>query len=263
MQAAGAHLEEAGGWGEIKQIYMRLQHGKCGYCERQLSGGQKREHDIEHFRPKSRVDAYLAMDFPTGDEHPAGYPLLAFHPFNYVVTCKTCNSDWKRSFFPIAGARITDRLHLRDYAPERPYLIFPLGPLAEGEPAPEQIITFDGFLATPAVPREQNEYWHRTGLLTIHLLGLNARNGLREERARILVQIFPLLEQVYPRPIHSSGETAGRHRSARTALARFTDASAPHANCARSFEALYQRDPGRARFWFDGSRKYLKRLGRY
>lgn len=263
MQAAGIYLEEAGRWGEVKQIYMHLQHGKCGYCERQLSGGQKREHDIEHFRPKSRVDAYPAADFFTGDAHPAGYPLLALNPLNYVVTCKTCNSDWKRNYFPIAGARIIDQLHPRDYAGERPYLVFPLGPLSEDEPTPEQLVTFEGFLAKPAVPREQHEHWHWTGLLTIRLLGLNAREGLREERARILVQMFPLLERMYPRTMESSGETPGRDRTARQALARFTDASAPHASCARAFEALYRRDPARAMLWFDGSRKYLKRLGRY
>jgi hypothetical protein len=264
MQAAGAYLDKADRWGEIKEIYMRLQHRKCGYCERQPVGAERREHDIDHFRPKSQVKAYAnPLGFATGDGHLTGYYLLALHPLNYVVSCKTCNSDWKSTYFPIAGARVADKLHPRDYAAERPYLIYPLGPRSEDERAPEQLITFDGFLAKPTVPREQNEYWHQAGLLTIHLLGLNARDGLREERARILVQMFPLLEHLYPRPENSSGEPSAHHRSERKALARFTDASAPHASCARVFEALYQRDPERARLWFDGSRKYLKHLGRY
>jgi hypothetical protein len=263
MQAAGAYLGEAECWGEIKQVYMRLQHGKCGYCERQLSGGQRREHDIEHFRPKNQVDEYPnPLEFPTGPAHPTGYHLLALHPLNYLVACKTCNSDWKKTYFPIAGTRIAGKSHPRDYAAERPYLICPLGPSSEGEPAPEQLITFDGIVAVPAIAREQDEHWHRVGLLTIQLLGLNAREGLREERARILVQMFPLLEQLDP-PAASSTDLPGRQRSVRRALARFTEAGAPHARCARAFEALYQRDPERAKLWDDGCDRYLKHLGRY
>jgi hypothetical protein len=262
MQAAGAYLADAECWGEIKQLYMRLQHGKCGYCERQLSGGQRREHDIEHFRPKSRVDDYPELlELPTGTAHPSGYYLLALHPLNYLVACKTCNSDWKKTYFPIAGTRIADKLHPRDYAAERPYLIHPVGSGSDAAPAPEQLITFKGITAVPAIPREQNEHWHRMGLLTIKLLGLNAREGLREERAAILVQVFPLLQRLYPPA--SSGEDSGRQRSERRALARFTEARAPHAGCARAFEALYQRDPELATNLADGCDRYLKRLGRY
>lgn len=250
MQAAGRYLDEAACWGEIKQIYMRLQHHKCGFCERKLAGGQRREHDIEHFRPKSRIEAYPdTLGFATGSAHPGGYHLLALHPLNYVVACKTCNSDWKKNYFPVAGTRAFHGTHPRDYAGERPYLVYPLGPLADDEPGPEQLITFDGFLAKPAIPREQDEHRHRVGLVTIHVLGLNEREGLLAERATILVQMFPLLDMPAP--------------AARQALAKFTGQGAAHASCARAFEALYRRDPDRARVWFDGCRKYLKRLGRY
>lgn len=75
LQAAGRYLDEAACWGEIKQIYMRLQHHKCGYCERKLAGGQRREHDIEHFRPKRRIDAYPdTLGFATGSAHRSPAP---------------------------------------------------------------------------------------------------------------------------------------------------------------------------------------------
>ncbi len=262
LQAAGRYLDEAAGWGEIKQIYMRLQHHKCGYCERKLAGGQRREHDIEHFRPKSRIDAYPdTLGFATGSAHPGGYHLLALHPLNYVVACKTCNG-LEEELLPGCRNACVSRAASPDYAGEQPYLVHPLGMRSDDECAPDKVITFTGTVARPAIQRDQDEHWHRVGFVTIRWLGLN-RDGLQEERARILVQMFPLLERVHTGSVDSPAEPSGRSRSERQALDSFIHASAAHASCARAFVALYERDRNRARELVDASRRYLKRLGRY
>jgi len=104
-------------WRDIKRVYMKLQHGKCAYCERRLGTSEKRkiEHDVEHFRPKNRVLAWpteadkekrgLDYELETGDGFEAGYPSLRFSPWNSLVACKTCNTMDKHDYSPIAGNR--------------------------------------------------------------------------------------------------------------------------------------------------------------
>lgn len=47
--------EIEGLWGDIKEVFMDLQHTKCCYCERKLASKDrgKVEHDIEHFALKA------------------------------------------------------------------------------------------------------------------------------------------------------------------------------------------------------------------
>ena len=52
-------------WSEVKPVYMKIQHDKCIYCERQLASpdhGGAIEHDLEHFRPKNEV-----VEWPTAE----------------------------------------------------------------------------------------------------------------------------------------------------------------------------------------------------
>ena len=100
-------------WGDIKPVYMAVQHNKCAYCERLLPPEEvgRLEHDVEHFRPKSRVlrwppsSAQPAYAFGTGPKDDRGYYWLAYEPLNYCTACKACNSNRKRDYFPVAGSR--------------------------------------------------------------------------------------------------------------------------------------------------------------
>ena len=60
FRSVGRYDEDGGTWSAIKDAYMRLQHNKCAYCERKLSGPPEGriEHDVEHYRPKSVVKAW-------------------------------------------------------------------------------------------------------------------------------------------------------------------------------------------------------------
>ncbi len=111
-------MEKKGIWSEVKPVYMSLQRDKCAYCERKLASadfGGTIEHDLEHFRPKSSARPWpttaisrergLVYTFPTGKHHASGYYWLAYHPLNYCVACKKCNTPLKLDFFPIAVNR--------------------------------------------------------------------------------------------------------------------------------------------------------------
>ncbi len=43
-------------WGQIKQVYITLQHEKCAYCETKLQGAMlaSKVHEVEHYRPTAR-----------------------------------------------------------------------------------------------------------------------------------------------------------------------------------------------------------------
>src|SRR5689334_6367591 len=99
------YKEKSGIWSEVKGVYVKLQQGKCAYCERKLGKEsiRKIEWDVEHYRPKSRVRAWMPktveakalFPFPLGSASDKGYYLLPYHLMNYAASCKTCNSPLK------------------------------------------------------------------------------------------------------------------------------------------------------------------------
>ena len=101
FQIAGRYDEKSAIWSEIKSVFSDLQYDKCAYCERKLADpddGGSVEHDLEHYRPKSSVEAWpdaAKFSFHTGGADTGGYYWLAYHLLNYAVACKKCNSGFK------------------------------------------------------------------------------------------------------------------------------------------------------------------------
>ena len=240
-------------WSRIKPVYMALQGSKCGFCERGIEN-QVIEQDVEHYRPKRAVKRWpipkrieqeleargLQVRQPaTGLER--GYRLLAYHPWNYVASCKTCNSVFKRSYFPVAGTRDPDaRKPATLLQRERPYLIFPLGDLDDD---PEDLITFHGLSPQPG----RNGFDRLRALVTIELLGLDnhrKRKGLLLDRARAIEKLYIALDSASP-------------EAAAVATRLATSPDEPHANCLRSFERLWRRRPQAARALYEPIRKLL------
>lgn len=242
LAALGRYEEGGPDWGEIKAVYMRLQHCKCIYCERQLEGSDygQIEHDVEHFRPKNAVEVWSPPSgafypFPLGAEHPAGYYLLAFHPLNYATACKTCNSPLKKNYFPIEGARLhPPTQNPGDYDSERPFL---LCPLLKGGLDPQKLLTFEGIMARP---RYRSGRRHRIARVIIDFFRLNEREHLLKVRATIIRDIF----------ISHSAATLFSDPDAqqlvRDALDSKVHPSAPHASCALHFKSLCDADLARA-----------------
>ena len=109
----------------VKKFLYESQHGKCCYCERKRD---KREADVEHFRPKAEVD---------GAENHPGYWWLAYSWENLLIACKTCNQEYKKSEFPLKDESKRAYTEKSDIDKEEPIMINPL------KEDPELLIDYD------------------------------------------------------------------------------------------------------------------------
>ncbi len=248
--------EEAGTWSKIKGAFIKLQHGKCAYCEskRGEDDESKIEHDVEHFRPKSQVRAWppkkrkLKYPFALGEADKTGYYLLAYNVFNYAVTCKTCNSIYKSNYFPIAGkARVVDLDDPQELAREEPFLIYPLGDLDDD---PEDLITFDGLAPRPRYAAGQK---HDRARVTIDFFNLAQRSDLLLTRALILRALYWAVADL------RASKDPRRREDAQLVVDLALSPELPHTNCARSFYAVCMQDPEAADIFYDQAAAYLKR----
>ncbi len=244
-RAAGCCARKSPSWSQIKAVYVRLQHRKCAYCERQLSAEEEgpNEWDVEHFRPKAHVTEWIPSlaaetDYSVGDlgSCAQGYYLLSHHPHNYVVACKVCNSNLKGNLFPIEGTRQSDADDPSRLAKqERPYLIYPLGRL---DTDPESLIRFDGLLPIPVACAG---YRKRRALATIDVFELAERRTLDDGRAESIVMVWFALEQL------RTQQSVRSQKFAQQILDAALSGSKAHTSCARAFHAVYNQDRGRAK----------------
>lgn len=226
-------------WSDIKRVYMDLQGYKCGFCERRLERSMygNVEHDVEHFRPKAMVETWppasaperaAGLNFPLGPGSPQlGYYLLPHHHENYLISCKTCNSAFKSNGFPVEGARDLAMRSPR-HTPERPLLAYPLGLFDDD---PQKLIRFEGNLPVPTATRGHRR---RRGQVIIKFFGLAERDGLLLERSITIAALHLALVNVAGHDLTS--------QLARHMVQTLTADHAAHANCARSFVALWAAD---------------------
>lgn len=244
-------------WGKIKEVFMTFQHSKCCYCERVLESQVfgKIEHDVEHYRPKSRVRDWFSKavkkdlaDWPasltrSGAED-AGYYLLAFDPRNYATACKTCNSTLKSDYFPCRHANALDADSPAKANADQPWLIFPFGDLDE---LAEDLIDFEGIVAQPAKEAAEDELGHWRARVTIRFFRLNmaepdadigpeteGRENLLRERARELTDLARTLDSL------ETTTSATRRKLDEDRIKFLISAESPHASCKRSFKRLWE-----------------------
>src|SRR4051812_9546682 len=261
----GSVGEKDGIWSEIKEVFILLQQFKCVYCEFPLpkvdsSSADKVavDYDVEHFRPKSRVTPWPTPDVL--ERRPAikgyqgavsmgadkGYLRLAFDPFNYVVSCKVCNSSYKADRFPIAGqpdSRSRKRSSLD--AGEKPLLLFPFGEKADD---PESFLVFEGAFVRPRPAAGHDLLRAQT---VIDFFELDTREGLLEGRC-LLIQILwhKLEERAAPDP-----QTKAEAESFLDAMRKRQDFL--HLACGRAFIDLFEQDRERARLWYRAAGRFL------
>jgi hypothetical protein len=95
----------------------RAQHYKCAYCEGQE---QRKRNDVEHFRPKGRIDAGGGVTITPG------YWWLAWSWRNLLFSCRNCNqSPAKLDKFPVEPGSIRLAAEEEPPGPERPLLLDP------------------------------------------------------------------------------------------------------------------------------------------
>lgn len=246
FRLAKLYNEDSGIWSEIKEVYMKLQSFKCAYCEQKLED-KNIVHDVEHFRPKKNVRVWLnetrknSLGFDFVDTESNGYYLLPYNIFNYVTTCKHCNSSIKSDFFPISGERKTDS---EDFAEindsENPFLIYPLGHIEDF--APEELIAYDGVLPIPHPNLADNHQIKRVKV-TIEFFNLAAiRDTLIEDRCEVIKSVFNAVRVI------SKGEADEdeiTEKKEELQIARSN--KSPHSNCANSFFNLCMENFERAK----------------
>jgi len=233
--------EKSGIWSDIKRVYMDLQYRKCAYCEKQLEGGKYGviEHDVEHFRPKSSVEAWplgeraekLKYTFATGEKSARGYYLLSYHLLNYCTACKSCNTPLKKNYFPVSQKRgEIDADSPEKLSGEEPFLIYPIGDI---DSDPEDLITFQGVVAVPKVKSGQK---NRRAQVTIDFFDLNGDRELDRQRAEQILILAPQLQNA------EQPRSPAELEKALKVIEMMQQPWVPHANCVRAFLKLWHHD---------------------
>lgn len=228
-------------WGDIKQVYIDLQHEKCAYCETKLQGRilASKVHEVEHFRPKSSIKAWpdrrrkywqkFPTDIQTSGAHDKGYYLLAYHPYNYAIACTRCNSTLKSNYFPVRGTRDVALADPAAAAGEDALLLFPLMDIDDD---PADLIEFDGVLA---VPRHSAGPLRERAVTTIWFFQLNHQD-LTTRRAEMIGYLWNALENA------RLAQDPQDRRYARETVAMVCDPSGQFSSCMVSFRRLYMAD---------------------
>jgi hypothetical protein len=229
-------------WSKIKQLYIDLQNSKCCFCEKPLEG--KIEQDVEHFRPKAEVKSWkvpaklaaegITVQQPADGSAEDGYSQLAYQPYNYAMSCKTCNSTLKKNLFPIEGTRDSGSVDPSTMKTEKALFVYPIGTF---DADPEDLIEFD---ALSPVPRKASGYGRRRALVTIEIFRLDRRRDLMKQRAYLLRLLYLELEG------RASAATAAKRAEHQKAIDALTCPEAPFTNCMRCFADLHGTDPARA-----------------
>jgi hypothetical protein len=233
-------------WGEIKDVYIRLQHEKCAYCETKLQGASyaSKVHEVEHFRPKQSVKTwpgtsltYLANFQPPcamGTGSTQGYYQLAYHPFNYAIACTRCNSTLKSNYFPVRGPRDLAADDPSQMAGERALLVYPVSDIDED---PQELITFDGVLA---IPKHKTGAAFERAVTTISFFQLN-HEDLTSRRAEMLGQLWLNLEFL------ASSPALGLQRRLNALIDVTCSPQGQFSSCMKAFRALYASDLSKAK----------------
>ncbi|WP_397399760.1 hypothetical protein [Phenylobacterium sp.] len=248
---AGRFEDSSPIWSKAKPAFMRLQMNKCVFCERQFENPDYGtiEFDLEHFRPKSNVavwpdpgrHTHLTYDHPTGLAAPSGYYWLAYDLQNYAASCKVCNTTFKLNYFPVGKNRGAVSSSVAALAGEEPYLCYPIGTV---DVDPQTLMTF---VATTAVPASGSVAEARRGQVMIDFFGLNQRDILHRERARMIAILGAALRAV--------SDGVGTTTDQRV-IQRMREPLVPHAACVRAFSKLWQSDPVTAKRAYDLCREY-------
>lgn len=258
----GHYNESSSIWSEVKKVFVRIQHGKCAYCERQLESEEYGtiEHDLEHFRPKKKAkpwklnsalkQAGVVLTQPVSRQADAGYHLLAYNPLNYCTSCKTCNSRLKSDFFPIEGPRSSNGNDPMQLASEKPLLVNPVGDIDD---APESLLAFNGLSPFAC---GNTDYKIRRGLVSITFFKLDdhRRKYLFRERATVIANMYAYLE------LAENANTQEKKAIFKKLADTLSKPSSPHSNCAISFRKLYNQNRNEADNVFYLAESYLQTI---
>jgi uncharacterized protein (TIGR02646 family) len=175
---------------EVREALYEMQFHKCCYCEQKRE--MKYESDVEHYRPKARVE---------GDKTHPGYWWLAYKWENLFFSCKVCNSRYKLDHFPVEVGSKRSAGPNQPHHTERRLLLHPC------DDDPEKELTWDverdeaDLLGNAIAGAMELALFVRVagltnrGHITVKTLGLN-RMELLTNRALQVLTIDTLIEKV-------------------------------------------------------------------
>lgn len=150
-------------------LHKRHYDGKCAFTERRRD--IKYERDVEHFRPKGKVEE---------EKTHKGYWWLAYEWDNLLISTMLINRENKRTFFPLLDCSTRVYNENENLMVEKPVLINP----AIEDPA--IYITFrwekkkSGWMCG-AIPTFEDEALGGRGEQTIKIIGINRKTLIGEE----------------------------------------------------------------------------------
>lgn len=156
--------------GKVKLRLWEHHKHKCCFCERKRD--LKRESDVEHFRPKASVNA---------ESHP-GYWWLAYEWDNLLFSCKSCNEEYKKTYFPLLPGGIRALKEGDDLEKEKPVIINPV------EENPEDYIGYEWQHSNGKFVKVVGIDSDGRGEKNRKLLGLN-RSDLMLSRAELILTL--------------------------------------------------------------------------
>jgi hypothetical protein len=206
-------------WKDFKPSMAPATFGKCGYCEVDAWGVDRYKGDVEHYRPKGRIDAIVEGADGTRSStvlFPTGYHWLAYSWSNYILSCNPCNSAHKKNLFPVRHVGAAPPA-VGDEDGEDALLLNPFG---RKDPAKHLLFDELGIVG----PRRSSPY----GAATIEVCGLN-RSPLAKRRRRIAKIVQRQLDI-----LRNPNATADNLTNAIETIADLGTADAEHAGMVRS-----------------------------
>jgi uncharacterized protein (TIGR02646 family) len=205
---------DASVWQEAMPALVKVFHGKCAFCETDLS--QVSFPDVEHFRPKR--DA-LDLDGRTSPSH---YYWLAYDWHNLYPTCGVCSRN-KRNLFPVLGSRGSPGSTVAELERRESRLL--LDPCID---SPEEHLVFDdeGRVASVTLERGRSGPGNPPfdggdrGTITIDTFGLN-RADLIAKRAEVVSEMKIALR-------HARENASGGRAKLQASIARLVDRARPY-----------------------------------
>lgn len=160
---------------DIRRPLWLWQAKKCCYCERRRD--LRREPDVEHFRPKTKIDREPGL----------GYWWLAYEWSNLFFACKACNQEYKRTQFPLEEDGVRAEPGQPDLSSERPTLANP------AEEDPELLIGYFWISVPEPLAKPVGLDPAGRGDRLIRILGLD-RDDLNQERGALIDTLMAYVE---------------------------------------------------------------------
>ncbi|MBV8047735.1 MAG: hypothetical protein JO171_11310 [Paludibacterium sp.] len=206
---------------ELKNVFNEVSHGKCWYCEADVT--QRADVTIDHFRPKNGVHE---------DKSHCGYWWLACDWKNYRYACTYCNSrrrantgagattGGKQDQFPLEDETRRARPPRLSIDEEFPLLLDPMNP------ADVALLTFDRTgNPVPAAAKDQDPIGYQRAATSIEVFHLH-RGEFNKRRKEIMTKMERHLEEAERRARSLGGrdtQAAEKRRAFDEALRNLVD----------------------------------------